>query len=194
MGMQSSSLPRIQLCKTCSWRIPVPSLVSKKKISFLYLGIDTEVKFWLGYSKKGHIHINAHQVPYYRTMLRHPVWTLSYPSSKLTVWALKNKRQEISQANWENPNYGFLPSVFAGENPCLSCLINGNRKLTCRRSVILLTSAFCLVFIMEVNYLRPSQKRPRLLRIQNVCFIPVKFPESPATGYGELMLKNLNGG
>ena len=46
----------------------------------------------------------------------------------------------------------------------------------------------------KVNYLRPSQKRPKLLRIQNVCFIPVKFPESPATGYGELMLKNLNGG
>lgn len=56
-------------------------------------------------------------------------------------------------------------------------------------------SAFYLVFIMKVNYLRPSQKRPRLiLRRQNVCFIPGKFPESPATVYGELMLKNLNGG
>ena len=74
-------------------------------------------------------------------------------------------------------------------------LINGNRKLTCKHSVIFrLTSAFCLVFIMKVNYLRPSQKGPRLLRIQNVCFIPVKFPESPATVYGELKLKNLNGG
>ena len=109
----------------------------------------------------------------------------------------QDARHLMSELNKYSSPSRFIPyKVFAGENPSFSCLINGNRKLTCRHtcSVILLTSAFCPVFIVKVNYLRPSQKRPRLLRIQKVCFIPVKFPESPATGYGELMLKNLNGG
>ena len=72
MGMQSSSLPQIQ-CKTCSQRIPVPTLWSKNKIPFLYLVIGAEVEFWHGYLKKGHIHIDAQKVPYYGIMLSRPV-------------------------------------------------------------------------------------------------------------------------
>ena len=85
-------------------------------------------------------------------------------SFKQAYYSLKDRRQEISWENWANsPVVSSPKTVFAGENPCFSCLTNGNRKLTCRHSVILrLTSAFCLVFIMKVNYPRPSQKKIKI--------------------------------